>query len=110
MKVFKLQPAPVIDNITDDGHAFTQLPYPFYVEESGKVRRQDFWRGQVALVVGFQKDLARQRIDLWWEDAVKDLVQAVGMYLVTASSTGGYGVHPTAMSTVELLGEDFPEE
>lgn len=101
MKI-KLQPSPRVDHITDDGHEMTQLPYPFYVAEDGSVERQDFWRGDPAAVVGFQKDLAVQQIDLWWRDAVKDPQKAVGMYVVTTGPKG-LGVHMIAIAEVTVL-------
>lgn len=102
-KLIKLQPSEVVDNIRD-GHEMTQLPYPFYVAEDGSVDRQDFWRGNPARAIGFQRDLAKQQIDLWWKDAVKDPQQAVGMYLVTVNGEGDMGVHVSAISSVEVIG------
>lgn len=100
----RIQPGPYTDHLTDDGHELTKLPYPFFVnEETGAVGRQEFWQGTVLRVVGFQKDLARHEIDLWWEGAVKDPQRAVGMYVVTTDSEGGMGVHPTAVSSMEIL-------
>jgi hypothetical protein len=104
-KVIKLQPAPRVDHITDDGRELTQLPYPFYVAEDGKVDRQDFWRGDPYAVIGFQEDLARQQIDLWWDDVVKDPQSAVGKYVVTRDSRGGMGVHVIAIDSVEVIGD-----
>jgi hypothetical protein len=103
MRLVKLQPAPFVDAISVDGHVGTKLPYPFFVTEAGDVEGQDFWRGDPLQVVGFQRDLAVQRIDLWWVDAVKDPQKAVRMYLVTTDANGGMGVHQTAIATVEVL-------
>lgn len=101
MTTITLQPSPRVDNIVD-GIEMTQLPYPFHVDaDTGDVGRQDFWRGDPARVVGFQKDLAVQRIDLWWRDAVKNPEQVVGMYVVTAG-TSGLGVHVLAIAEVRV--------
>lgn len=100
----RIQPHARIDNITDDGHAMTQLPYPLFVNEAdGSVQRQDFWQGKVLRVVGFQKDLARHEIDLWWSEAAKDPQRAVGMYIVTTDKDGGMGVHDTAVREAEVI-------
>lgn len=64
------------------------LPYPFHVFEDGRVDRQDFWKGRVARVIGFQADLNEKTIDLFWADAVNDPQRAVGMYVVTADTNG----------------------
>ncbi len=105
-KIYKIQPSAYIDQITADGHELHKLPYPFYADEKGAVGQQDFWRGDPARVVGFQEDLARHQVDLWWHDAVKDPQQAVGMYLVTADSKGNLGVHQTAMDSVVVFETD----
>jgi hypothetical protein len=110
MAMFRLQPAPFTDQLTGDGHQLTKLPYPFYADEFGAVGRQDFWRGDPSRVVGFQKDLYVQRIDLWWTDAVKNPEAAVGMYLVTEDSRGNYGTHQTAMAAVERMDEGTAAE
>lgn len=106
MRKIKLQPAPFIDNIRD-GHSMvemTKLPYPFYVDEDGKVDQQDFWKGDPARVIGFQRDLAVQHIDLWWKDAAQDPQKTVGMYLVTSDAQGEWGTHQTAISDVSVIG------
>lgn len=102
---YKIQTAPVIDAISDDGHVGHRLPYPFYVLPDGSVDGQDFWQGKVTRVAGFQRDLARQQVDLTWDDALADVQKAVGMYLVTFDSAGWLGVHDTAVQSVEVLGK-----
>lgn len=104
MVLIKLQPEPFTDQITEDGHELTKLPYPFAADETGAVHNQSLWQGHVTRVIGFQKDLAKQQIDLWWRDVVKDPQQAVGMYLVTADQHGVWGSHQTAIGSVEVLG------
>ncbi len=100
--IYRIQPEPFTDHLTDDGVQLTKLPYPFYVDGFGNVGRQDIWQGRVTRVIGFQRDLARQQIDLSWRDAVKDPAAAVGMYLVTSDAKGDYGTHQTAVRTLEL--------
>lgn len=66
------------------------LPYPYHVNaETGDVGRQDFWKGDPARVLGFQRTADRQRIDLLWEDAAKDPQQIVGMYPVLLDTSPG---------------------
>lgn len=102
--LFKIQNAPQIDQLTADGHTLTKLPRPFFVDPDGHVGLQDFWQGDPARVIGFQKDLAVQQIDLWWRDAVQDPQRALGMYLVTADSKGHFGAHLTAVDGIEPVG------
>lgn len=105
-KMFKIQPSSFIDQITAEGHELSKLPYPFFVDENGAVGQQDLWKGDPARVIGFQKDLARNQVDLWWREAVKDPQRAQGMYLVTADSKGTLGVHTTAVDSVTVFETD----
>jgi hypothetical protein len=97
-----LQPAEFTDFITEDGHELKKLPYPFYVHEDGRIDRQDFWRGTVSRVIGFQADYNRMTIDLFWDDAVKNPESAVGKFVVTADARGKWSVHGNAISSVEV--------
>lgn len=99
----RIQPAARIDNLTADGQELTQLPYPLFVEEDGTVGRQDFWQGRITRVVGFQRDLAVQQVDLWWRDVPDDPERAVGMYIVGADNTGGMFNLDTAVESAEVI-------
>lgn len=101
-KTIRLQPSEFTDNIRD-GHEMTKLPYPYFVAEDGTVGQQDFWDGDPVRVIGFQRDLAVQQIDLWWKDAVTDPQRVVGMYLVSESAEGVWGVHQMAISDVSVI-------
>jgi hypothetical protein len=81
-RIITLQPSSVVDQITEDGTELTRLPYPYHVTEDGDVMGQDFWRGEPEGVIGFQRDAAVQKVDLWWDDAVADPQQVVGLYPV----------------------------
>jgi hypothetical protein len=101
MPMFKIQPAPRIDMITDDGHVGTQLPYPIHADNKGGVEFPEIHAGHVVRIIGFQKDLAVKQIDLSWSEAQKHPDQVVGMYLVSSDSEGTWGVHDTAVETFE---------
>lgn len=100
--IITLQPSPRVDHLTEDGTELTQLPYPFHVDAKGDIQRQDFWRGNPAKVIGFTNDPAVQRVDLWWDDAVKDPQQAVGKYVVTRDDKGGMSVHVIAIQSATV--------
>lgn len=101
MKIVKLQPSEYVDNMTADGHEMTRLPYPFYVRADGHVEG-DFWRHHADEVLGFQRDLAKDRLDLPWRDAFEDPQKAVGMHTVTRAD-GVISTHTTAIRDVEVL-------
>jgi hypothetical protein len=99
-----LQPASRVDNLTSDGTELCQRPFPFLVDGLGLVQRQDFWSAVgVYRVVGFQRDLAVQRLDVSWFEVNHVLVKAVGLYVVTADAKGNYGVHDTAIESFEVV-------
>lgn len=98
-RITRIQPAARPDALSEDGHVGYQLPYPFYVTDDGKIENQGFWNGTPLAVIGFQKDLAVQTIDLWWRDAVNNPSAIVGMYLVTTDRDGTWGTHSTAIES-----------
>lgn len=106
--IVSLQPAPIIDGISDDGHSRSQLPYPFHVYRDGRIGQQNVWQGDPSRVIGLVKDLARHQVDLWWADAFKDPEQTVGMYLVVRDDKGGMSAFPTAIVSVQK--RDFETE
>lgn len=68
-------------------------PYPFAVDKAtGEIARQEFWKGNPFRVEGFQDDFDVQQIDLSWEDAVENLDEVVGKYLVVLNTSGKEGV------------------
>jgi hypothetical protein len=99
-----LQCASRLDNLTADGTEGYQRPYPFLVDRLGLVQRQDFWSAVgVYRVVGFQRDLAVHQIDVSWFEVYRAPEKAVGLYVVTADAKGNYGVHDTAVESVEVV-------
>ena len=64
------------------------LPYPFHVDpETGDVGRQDFWKGDPARLLGFQRGNI-QRVDLTVKAWAADPQQAVGMCPVFLRADG----------------------
>lgn len=99
---YRIQPAERPDAMSSDGHVGYQLPWPVIANADGSVwGAHDHWCGKVTRVIGFQKDHAKQTLDLGWSGFLLDPQQAVGMYLVTSDKNGTWGVHDTAVSTVE---------
>lgn len=69
-------------------HDDLSVPYPFHIEPSGDVARQDFWKGDPAALIGFQQDANRQTVDLLNRAWQGDPQEAVGMYPVFVTSEG----------------------
>ena len=78
------------------------------MNEEGQVGNQEFWQGNPVRVVGFQKDLARHQIDLWWTDAYEAPEKIVGMYLVAVDNQSNMGVYDTAIVSAEIMPVDAP--
>lgn len=97
-KLYKFQPARFTDQIVD-GHELTQLPYPVIAWADGHVAGPS----TLARIVGFERDLAKQQVDLWWKDTLADPQQAIGMYLVTVDVSGGMAVHMHAVQSVDVF-------
>jgi hypothetical protein len=103
MRVITLQPADRTDHITEDGTELTQRPYPFHVRaDDGHIERQDFWRGNPLQVVGFAERLDGRAVDVFWRTIAEDPQRAVGMYVVTADSRGGWATHLSAIAEVRV--------
>ena len=101
MDIITIQPSAQTDHITEDGTELQKLPYPFHVNERGEIQRQDFWQGRVLRVIGFQRDLARHEIDIWWNEVWAEPDRALNNYVVTLDSDGGMAVHTGAISRAE---------
>lgn len=65
------------------------LPYPYHVDaKTGEAGRQEFWRGDPAVLLGFQEQADTQRVDLFLTEWVTDPQKAVGMFPAFARTDG----------------------
>lgn len=80
------------------------LPYPWHIDPQGQVTRQEFWDGEPAALIGFQRHASRRHVDLLARDwlASDDPDQAVGMWPVFIDASGGMwsDIRPVASVTV----------
>jgi hypothetical protein len=77
-------------------------------KKNGDVVDVERYAGLVTRAVGFQRDLAVQRIDVRWSDAWQtndhDLPRSlVGLYLVTQDENGDWGTQMTAIAEVRVM-------
>src|SRR5215216_1520706 len=96
--VITIQPASFVDQVVN-GHECYKSPYPFTVDAEGYIQFQDFWQGTYERVIGLQRDVDVQTIDVWWENAFIDSDSLVGLYLVTEDSDGNWGTTPHAIES-----------
>lgn len=85
-KYVHIQQAPIIDSITDEGHVGAKTPWPVVADEEGTVYTPS--SKLMKRVLGFQKDIARQHVDLWWAEAFAHPEKALHMYLVFIDTDG----------------------
>jgi hypothetical protein len=74
-------------------------PYPFHVNATGNVQRQDFWKGKVSWVVGFQRDAEKQTIDHTWAEVWAKPELAVGLFVVTSDEDDKWSTHVNAIES-----------
>lgn len=79
---------------TEDGSydVMKPLPYPYHVLPDGKVDRQDFWRGDPAGLIGFQREAKRHQVDVTFQDWVDNDVDVTGMFPVFVDDKGQFAV------------------
>lgn len=99
-RLVTIQRSPYADNLAEDGDEMTRRPYPFHIKEDGSIADQDFWKGTVSHLIGFQKKLDVQKIDLFWTEFLADPQQAVGMYAVISDDRGTWSVYENAIESV----------
>lgn len=76
------------------------LPYPFFVSETGFVDRQDFWRGDPFLLVGFVSDPEKHTVDLHVQDWVKNPQAAHGMTPVLSDRKGRFSTYTGPVESI----------
>ena len=87
-----------------------KMPYPFHVTESGLVDRQDYWRGDPLLLIGFAADVEDRSIDVRAVDFVADPAQVHGMHPVFESVDGSWATWPGPVesTTVRTVAAEDP--
>ena len=87
-----------------------KMPYPFHVTQSGLVDRQDYWRGDPLLLIGFAADAEDRSIDVRAVDFAADPAQVQGMHPVFESADGSWATWPGPVesTTVRTVADDDP--
>jgi hypothetical protein len=104
LQLYKIQPAPRTDHITDDGTELTQRPYPIVVDASGNAAENQALN--VARVVGFVRDLARMEVDFSWHEVAAGhiaMADVVGMYVIIQNREGAWSTLMTAVESFVKL-------
>lgn len=78
-------------------------PFPYNLDAEGKVLDQDFWKGDPAGLIGFQKEPDVQRVGLFFRDFTENPLKAIGMYPVFVDATGGMYCFTRPVESVQVL-------
>jgi len=80
-----------------------KLPYPYFIDESGMVGRQDFWKGEPLELIGFDINptdhgMSGQSIDL--KEFLKNPQIAVGMYPIFKDKNDNWHTYEDEIKSV----------
>jgi hypothetical protein len=90
--------------------ASLKMPYPYFINPDGTVRRQDVWKGEPAALAGFQNEVDVHQVDLATDDwFAGDVSACVGMYPVFFDKSGDMFNIKTAIATATVHPELSPE-
>jgi hypothetical protein len=81
-------------------------PFPFPIDDEGKVLDQDFWQGDPYSLLGFQATAHEQRVSLFFKEFTESPQQAVGMFPVFVKKGGGLYSLTTPVEYVQVFGEE----
>lgn len=79
-----------------------ERPKPYYILPTAQVSRQDVWRGNPNSLLGFQRSLAQEHVDLTFDAWWRDRQSAVGLYPVFVYRDTGITVHKTTVERVTV--------
>jgi hypothetical protein len=103
------QPSEFVDHITEDGTELTKLPYPVHAwADTGRIPH-DAGGTSGRRIVGFQRDLQRQQIDLSWATVAYHPPDAVGTYAVIEGNDGKLFSLTTAIRDVQTRVTERPD-
>lgn len=84
----------VANTVTGDYDPRQHKPFPFGIEADGSVTQQEFWKGEPARLIGFQRDAHVQQVDLLAEDwLASDDPAPEGWHPVFADANGSFWSH-----------------
>lgn len=83
------------------------LPYPYFIDEKGKIGRQDFWKGEPYMLIGFNPkpktgDMPGT-IDI--KIFLKDPKKCIGMYPIFAHKNGEWYTYQDQIESVREIKE-----
>jgi hypothetical protein len=102
-RIVTLQPSEVTDALWSmpDGEVVEgrKQPYPFHVDEDGRVLRQDVWQGDPTAVVGFTSSPEARTLAHRWADVWANPDLAAGTYVVTTTADGTWSTWEVAIES-----------
>lgn len=83
------------------------LPWEVIASESGTVVIPSSLL-KMKRVVGFQRDIDVQQVDLWFDEAYADPSKAIGMYVVTETTNGTMQQGTSQVISAEIAEYPYP--
>lgn len=77
-----------------------KLPFPYFIGEDGRIGRQDYWKGDPVVLLGFAARFDVEYVDVMFDEFWADPQSAVGKYAVLGDSAGSMSTHLSAISNV----------
>ncbi len=109
MSIISIQPGQPGEGMHYNVHK--PLPYPFLIDtDTGNVGRQDFWKGEPAALVGFQRELTEQRIDITVSSFAQNPDTVVGMFPVFTNDAGNFYTLTTPVTSTFTFAPDTGDE
>lgn len=81
------------------------LPYPFFIDETGLVGRQDFWKGKPYKLMGFNGSSANKTVEpaCGLEEFLKNPNLAIGKYPIFEYKNGDWHTGTNAIESVREI-------
>lgn len=80
------------------------LPYPFFIDAKGKVGRQDFWKGEPYMLIGFNPKRVTGPIKgtIDFREFLKEPTKCIGMYPIFAHKNGEWFTYNDPIERVKV--------
>lgn len=106
MKIIRIQPRQRPDGT---------LPYPFFIDENGRVGRQDFWKGNPIKLIGFDispEDQGKSKKTVSLKEFLADPIKCLRMYPIFTNTKDQWSTWRDSIESYQISNEaaEAPKE